>query len=232
MTDNLPVPILSQLMPAGIPYGRTVIVEFDPDSLWYATAVNIIARCLKSQLGADFHAFSNHPADVRSNLSRLGVDVPQAEATGLLWIIDFYSPGIGAQSKEKWTVSSLKLTDISIDRRQRDQQQRPCLHLDDNWSVVFDHNDEKAVIQFLRTKVIPGTRSTQRAQLLGLSRGIHSEYVYKSLEDAAYGVVDIKTQEVESKPESFVRVRSLKGQTHDRAWHRIILNENFEVTLQ
>lgn len=219
-------------MPTGIPWGRTVIVEFDPDSFWYATASNIIANCLKANLGADYHAFSTHPDDVRSFLSKLAVDVPQAEKAGLLWIIDYYSPGIGAQSKEKWTVSSLKLTDISIDRRQRWQVQRPCLHLDDNWSVVFEHNDEKSVVQFLRTKIIPGTRATQRVQLLGISRGMHSDYVYKSLEDAAYGVVDIKTQEVANELESLVRVRSLKGEVHDSAWHRILLNENFEMSLE
>ncbi len=219
-------------MPEGIPYGKTVLVEFDPDSIWYLMATNIIAKCLKSQLGADYHAFSNHPDDVRANLSRLGLDPREAEQSGLLWIIDFYSPGIGVQSKEKWTVSSLKLTDLAIDRRSRRHVQRPCLHLDDNWSIVFEHNEEKDVVQFLKTKIIPGTRESQRAQLLGLTRGLHGEYVYRSLEDAAYGVVDIKTQEIEGSPDSFLRVRSLKAGVHDKAWHKLTIDRNFETALQ
>lgn len=226
------MPVLDRLIPEGIPYGRTVIVEFDPDSVWYPLAVNMIAKCLKSQVGADYHAFSNHPDDIRANLSKLGIDARQDEESGLLWIIDFYSPGIGVQSKEKWTVSSLKLTDIGIDRRRRHQVQRQCLHVDDNFSIVFDQNEAKDVVQFLRSKILPGTRESQRIQLLGLMRGVHSEYVYRSLEDAAYGVVDIRTQEAAGKPESFVRVRSMKAGTHDGAWHQLTLGPDFQIALQ
>jgi len=217
-------------MPEGIPYGKTVIVEFDPDSVWYSLAVNIIANCLKSELSADFHAFSNHPDDVRSNLTKLGVDVHRAEESGQLWIIDYYSPGIGVRSKEKWSASSLKLTDMGIDRRKRFEIERRCLHLDDNWSIVFEQNQERDVVQFLRTKIIPATRESQRVQLFGLTRGLHAEHVYGSLEDAAYGIVDIRTQEATG--ETVTRVRSMKAGSYDKAWYKLKVEPNMEVKLE
>jgi len=52
------------------------------------------------------------------------------------------------------------------------------------------------------------------------------------LEDGAHGVLDVRTQEVQGSLESFLRVRSMKSQTHDKKWHRIILNNDLTVGLE
>lgn len=181
--ENLSVPILEKLIPGGVRYGTCILVEFDSDSLWYATAVIIVAQTLRREIKSDYHAFSNHPDDIRLRLRRIGLEPETLERKGLLWMIDFYSPGIGAKSTERFTAESLQLSqvamdieDISLARAVVDEQRR-SLHVDENWSPVFMYNEEKSMVQYLRTNIMAGVRRLRLVNLLGITRDTHSQYV-------------------------------------------------------
>ncbi len=67
--------------------------------------------------------------------------------------------------------------------------------------------------------------------LQGFIRGIHSEWLYKRMEAASDGVIDVRVMEREEEAKNFLRVRSLKGQPHDSRWHEIKIKSNGEATL-
>lgn len=49
------------------------------------------------------------------------------------------------------------------------------MHIDDNTSVVVQYNDEKAFIDFWRTKMIPEARKSEFACLHSVVTGAYSD---------------------------------------------------------
>lgn len=237
MVEGLTIPIIDELVGGDIPFSEVILIEFDPDSSWFLTAVSMVAQMLKSGRSATFHSFSNPPDKVRGRLRRQGLDIERMETDGRFAIIDWYSASVGAQSNEKNAISSLQVSQMAIELVGIRQEVRKSpgflkdIHLDDNWSVVFEQNDEKSVVQFLTTRVLVNLSFAKTVHVCGITRGLHSDYVYKTLENAAYGIVDVRAQELGGQVESLIRVRLMKEQNFDSRWHKLRVNENFEVSL-
>jgi KaiC/GvpD/RAD55 family RecA-like ATPase len=66
----------------------------------------------------------------------------------------------------------------------------------------------------------------------GVVRGVHSEWVYKRLEDAYDGIIDFRLEETGEETQDLMRIRSMRDLRHDRKWHRLKIADNFEVTLE
>ncbi|MGA8903987.1 MAG: hypothetical protein WB661_03145, partial [Candidatus Bathyarchaeia archaeon] len=181
------------------------------------------------------------PDNLRSQLRKLGLNVEEFEAGGKLEIWDWHSATLGQKSKEKFVGAStgLKAADLSIDIGREELKPAMAgetypeyLRIWDNCSVMARFNDDKAWVEFLVTRVFPSGFHSKSTIIVGVIRGIHSEWVYRQLEDAADGVIDFKIDEIGEETRDVFRIRSMRNVAFDRKWHRLNIGENLEVTIE
>jgi KaiC/GvpD/RAD55 family RecA-like ATPase len=226
------------LIPGGIEYGVNMLVEFEPDSLWFETSFALAAYALRNRARTDYHTWIQPPGKIRDALSKFGLDVETLEREDLLRVADSYSSqtGLGIPgASQKWVSGSVKIADLSIMAAQlikgHNEADKRRLHIDDNNSVLTEYNDEKAVIQFYRNRLIPECKARELAAFHSLAAGVHSDGFYKQFELFCDGIIDFKNQEKEGLIGQYVRVRMMRGQTPDSRWRKIDLLENGEVTI-
>ncbi len=243
MSDILAVPILKQLIPEGIDYGMALLVEFEPDSIWYETSLTIAAQALREGVKTAYHTFRHTPRDVERAFARFGLDGKKLKNDGLFELIDSYTvqTGLGApeklhsESTEYALIESLKLPDWSISYSQAvkagiPEKEKRWLHIDDDTTVLAKYNSENTFIEFVRTRGLPITRSTETIALSALLKGVASDAFYRQMEALNDGIIELKTQEKEGEIEHKLRVRAIRGKNFDSKWHTLKLQDNGEVT--
>ena len=241
MPESLNLPFLKDLVPAGLTFGANYLVEFEPQSLWYETMLTLAAEALAERVRTDLHTFSHIPKEVRETLSRLGVNVARSEENDLFRVIDSFTvtTGIGVPERkvgrlERYQSKSIHLADWSdaamheITEGVPDTEHRR-LHLDDNLSVLAQYNDEKALIDYWRTRFVPWSRSLQLSVLHSLTTGVHSTSFYNQFETLCDGIFDFQSREAEHGMEHYFRVRTIRGRAHDSSWRLLRLSTNGRV---
>lgn len=242
MAAAVAIPILREFVSGGLDYGTNLLVEFEPNSLWYETSLTMTAHALKEGIRTEYHTFEHVPGEVRAALSKLGLEVKTSEEEGTLRIIDSYTVQTGLSSPEKgagtraYLTQSVKVSDWSIAIAQAvktgiPETEKRWLHIDDNTSVLLQYNDEKAVIDFSRTRGIPRTRARQAVFLHSLVTGIASDSFYKQFESLCDGTIHFRSDERADEIEHYVRVRALRTRTFDSRWRRLRKLDNGEVTI-
>lgn len=238
MSRSVPtIPILADLIPDGLEYGINLLVEFEPDSLWFETSFAIIAYAMRSQIRADYHTWTRSPEKIREALGRLDVDVQRLEGEDRLRIVDSYSTqtGLNVPQKSHFSDSSVKIADLSIAATQsiktHDETDKRRLHIDDNNSILAEYNEEKAVIQYYRTRIIPECKARELAAFHSLAAGVHTDTFYKQFELFCDGIIDFKSQEKDGLIEQLVRIRLMRGRSYDSRWRKLSLQKNNEVIL-
>lgn len=224
--------------------GTSLLVEFEPDSIWYETSLTFASQALKDGIRTDYHIFQHTPSEVREALNRFGLNVQQLEEQDALRILDSYTvqTGLGvAETSEKSRVpshysQSLKLSDWSITNVQRiksgvPEEDKRRLHIDDNTGVLLQYNDEKAFIDNWRTRSRPHTKVQEIVLFNSLMKGAASDTFTKQLESLSDVLIDMRTQEREELIEHILRVRALRGRPSDSRWRRLRVQDNGEVTL-
>jgi KaiC/GvpD/RAD55 family RecA-like ATPase len=160
----------------------------------------------------------------------------ELEETNRLWITDFYTAGVvGQKSKEKFSVESLKVADLSIWVAKEVLHEEPdpdFLIIDDNTSNLDRFNEEEHWIELLLSRILPMAKMRQITQFTSIMAGVHSEWAYKHLEAAADGVLDFKIDEQAGETRDLMRIRSMWNLGFDRRWHALNTLKNFEVTLE
>ena len=256
-SERVNIPLVSELIPQGIKPNTILIVEYDPDSQWFALATTIAARFLLANGRVGYVAFTRSPDDVRRDLSSLGVDVSSVQKEGRLTVDDWYSASLtggrlessGGQTSFNEPIEggmrmrSLKVADLSV-QWLRDAKYGPqpfdivetwppgSLSVGESFSALLRFNEERELMEWTETRVIPIERKRKGVSLWGLVNGIHSEVYYKRLESALDGVIDVRVTEREGETKDLLRIRSLKGQPHDHSWHEIQIKENGEAALK
>ncbi len=245
----LALPILNELVPGGFGYGINLLVEFEPQSIWYEASLTIAAHALSSGIRTDYHTFQHIPNEVIDALTRLGADVKKLEEEDLLRITDSYTAQAGLSASYKpersgytdtagrpYGIQSLKLSDWSIAVAQKikagyAEADKRRLHIDDNTSILARYNKENEIIDFWRTRAIPQARAQELAFLHAVVTGVASDAFYRQFESLADGIIEFKSQEKEGHIEHLVRVRTMRGRTYDSQWHELQLLDNGEVKL-
>ena len=231
------------MIPDGIEYGATLLVEFKPDSLWYETSLTIAAQVLRHRAKTYYHAFAQSPKVVRESLIRLGLDVENLERDGLLKIIDSYTTQTGlGQPEAQFTLEhqpsvslSTKLTDWSIDQAKSiksgyPEEKKRWVHIDDNFSVLNRYNQESAIIDWVRTRDIPENRASEMIVFHSLLLGVASESFCNQMEVLHDIIIDFQSVERGEEIEHQVRVRLVRGKQVDSRWRRLQVRENGEVS--
>jgi KaiC/GvpD/RAD55 family RecA-like ATPase len=244
LSDSVILPLLKELIPGGIEYGTNVLVEFEPDSLWYETSLTLAAHALRNGIRTDYHTFQREPNEVRGAIASFGLDIEKLEDQGSFRIIDSYTVQTGLSEPEKpktgpipFQTQSVKVSDWSIAIAQEYKKGVPefekrRFHIDDNTSVLLQYNAEKVIIDYWRTRALPQARARGRAFVHSAVVRAHSEAFYKQFESLMDGIVEFKMEEVGGTTQQLVRVKVLRGRKYDQQWHRLRVKDGFEVFLE
>lgn len=232
--------LIEDLLTEPLPAGSNLLVVYDATSQWYRVSLNIAREWLRAGGDVGYNVAAQRPDNIRSQLEKLGLNVKELEADGKLEIWDWYSATLGQKPKDALVgASSLKAADLSISIAQDELKPAMAgeaypeyLRIWDNSSVLARFNEDKAWVEFLLTRIFPSGSYTKSTLLVGLIRGVHTEWVYGQLEDAADGVIDCKLEEIGEETSDVLRIRSMRSVGYDRKWHRVNIGENLEVTIE
>jgi hypothetical protein len=210
--------------------------------------MTIIGIFLKSKNHASYVCQVHSPSSVKENLSAIGVEVEQAIESDLLDLDDFYSATLTGgrlenagsepeRTREGIRFHSLRVQELSLAflKTSKGASERTAvvnawppgsLVVDECLSSLARFNEEKPLLEWYESRVCPELRRVRRITIVGLSRGIHSDWFYNRFEGFSDGV-----REHEEDIKNFLRVRNLRGQPHDSRWHEIEIKENGKAIL-
>jgi len=240
----LELPILSELVP-GFDYGKVLLIEFEAQSLWYEASFTITSAALKKGIRTEYHTFSHIPNDIRESLSKHGLVAKALEQDKILRIIDSYTiqtglgtpdPLISGTTGQKHLTQSVKMSEWSIAASQQMKQEiseedMRWLHVDDNVSGLADYNDEKTILNYWRTRMIPAARMYQEAFVNALLVKVHSDSFYTQFEALCDGILDFRSREDGDRLVQEARARLIRGKSYDSKWRQLKLGENGEVSV-
>ncbi len=244
MDRALSLPILSDLIPNGLSYGASYLVEFDPESLWYETSVTIAVGAIKLGIKTEYHTFSRPGDEVRGLFAQHGLSVGELEEKNVLRVLDTYSPVSSLETRARkgrsidFASSTLPGTDdwITLARKQIKEgvppAERRWLHIDDNTTLMLQYRDENAYFDRWRTGFLPWLRARELSAINAFVSGAASEAFYRKVEALYDGIIDIKSQKGGDSVEHYVRVRRMRGKAFDSQWHRLQLSPTGEVSVQ
>lgn len=237
------LPILGELVPGGLEYGRFYLVEFEPQSLWYESSLTLAAHAVRTGVKTEYHVLVHPPVRVREALQSLGTDVKRMEEQDSLRILDSHSVTTGLQNPDRpqavpdaYQSRTLNVQDMGIDlerqiREGLPEKQKKWLHIDDDTTVLCRYNEEKTILDYKRTRWVPYARSRELTEVAALVTDTASQGFYREFESFSDGIFDFRSREESGRMEHHVRVRTLRGKACDTSWHRLTLTENGEVKL-
>lgn len=238
-TEEPPVPLLTSLAGGGIGFGRIVLVEFQPGSLWFELTVTLAAQALTAGVPTDVHVFQHPPADVRRALRTQGVEVERCEASGQLRILDSYSVQTGLSVPEELAPYGFASGSLRMEEWKRasprvldDPKERRRIHLDENDSVLARYNTEEEILDFFRTRAYEGARRNELLFVHAFAAGLHSARFFQEIEALADAILDLgRAEEVGGSFTYTVRARRLLGKNVDARWRTIGLGDRGEIVL-
>lgn len=242
MADSLTLPLFEQILPEGLHYGTIVLIEFEPDSIWFEASLTIAAQALRKGQKTEYHTFQHAPIDVRRDLTNLGANLGALESTGLFKLIDSYMFQMGGlvpieQGRDQ-RVHTLKVADLSIAdakdfhaRPELPAQEKRSLHIDDNTAIFTRHNTEAAVFDFFRNRVCYMNRNEEHIALFSILRGTVSDTFLSQFESISDGIIDFRAEEKAGEIEQLVRVRIMRRNKFKSRWQSLNIMDTGEVTL-
>jgi len=234
--DALPrIPLIEDLTTGPIPTGSNLLIEYNPVSQWYNASLTIAAGWVKTGGRVNYHALLQPPINVRARLKQLGLNVDVLEGENRLRIIDWYTATLGRKSSEKLAHQSLKVADVSIDfskHLSENQPQPDLLNIDDDSSTLARFNEEKNWTEFVLTRDMPSSPVRKSTMINSLTKGVHSEWVYKRFEAAFDGVIEFELEESGKATKDMIRIRSMRNVGFNREWHLLRIGDDLEVTLE
>ena len=238
------ISLIENLLNEPLQPGKSILVEYDPTSVWYQASVSVAAEWLAQGGTVTYGVTSQPPENIRSQLKKLGVDVARFEADDKLRVFDWYTATLGRRSNEKYAFYSLKAADLSVLHSKymmasadavdslKPVPSPDWLRILDDTSCLERFNEERSWVEFVRTRLIPISSLWTSTGIGGIIKGVHSEWVYKNLEAASDGVIDIKLDESTEEARSMMRIRSMRNVGFDAHWYPLKIAETSQVSLE
>jgi len=158
-------------------------------------------------------------------------------------ILDSYTvqTGLGApdmpmhKTPQQAMAESVKLSNWSIADAQTMkapmENDMRWLHMDDNVSALGSYNDEKTILNYWRTRIIPAARRLETAFVNALLVKVHSDAFYSQFESLCDGIFDFRSREDGTRLLQEARVRVIRGKPCDTRWRQLELKDNGEVKI-
>lgn len=254
--ESIQIQLLADLIPDGVKPGTMLLVEFDPDSQWLSLATTMTSHFFRDNRHIGYLAMVRPVEDVERCLAALEVDFGPAVQSGRFVIEDWYSAtltgGLLGSLNEKGPifertpsglcVRSLKVNDLSVEWLKTSKAGPQIYDIIDLWpggslviaesfSGMLRFNEERPFVEWIESRVNPGERKRKGITIQGLVRGLHSDWLYKRMESASDGIIDVRVMERDEEAKNLLRLRTMKGQPHDAHWHEIRIKSNGEATL-
>ena len=254
--ESTEIQLLAGLVPEGVKPGTMLLVEFDPDSQWLSVATTITSHFFRKNHHVGYLAMVRPVEEIERWLTQLGVDFAPAIQNGRFVIEDWYSATLSGgrldslnekgpifeRTPSGLRVRSLKVSDLSVEWLKASKAGPQIYDVIDNWpagslviaesfSGMLRFNEEKPFAEWIESRVNPGERKRKGVTIQGLVRGLHSDWLYKRMESASDGIIDIRVMERGEEAKNLLRLRTLKGQPHDTRWHELQIKSNGEATL-
>jgi len=235
------IPLIEDLTTTPIPPGSRFLVEYDSASEWYNASLTIAAGWLRSGGRVAYNAATQPPKNIRLRLKQLGIDPETAEESESLHLYDWYSATLGQKSVERLNEDSLKVADLSVVFLKESKgfmepirESSTGMMIVDDISTLDRFNEEKAWVEFVLTRLIAREpfRPSRQIAVIGLVKGLHSERVYKRLEAAFDGIIDLRLDESGEETRNLMRIKTLRNVGFDSRWHPLSLDNKFEVILK
>ena len=212
------------------------MAEFDSTSVWFNASLNIAVGWLRTGGRVGYNVAFQPPEDLRSQLRRIEPNIDDYEMKEKLKVWDLYSATLGRKSTEKYALESLKVADLSL-RMSREFHKiitpgPDVIEIVDDLTVFARFNDEKNWVEWELTRDFAAYKTQKVTEILGLIKGVQSEWAYKRLEAASDGVIDFKVDELIDPPRHMMRIRSMRSVGFNGRWQALKIGENSEVTLQ
>ncbi len=239
--------ILDELIPEGIRYGASYLVEFGPDSPWYETSLTIVASALRSGIRTEYHTYMHAPQEVRESLGKLGLQLKDLEQRDSLRILDTYDvmtglahpetpEGMKSKGREPYEHQSFDITHwssrvVNMIKAGVAEDEKHWLHIDDNTSVMCHYTDEKLMVDIWRTRIIPYAKIRELAMFHSVMMGIASESFYKQFESLCDGIIEFRSGDEQGRVEHYTRVRTMRGMSSDTRWRRLKLHNDGSVSI-
>jgi KaiC/GvpD/RAD55 family RecA-like ATPase len=242
LAQGIDLEILGELAPGAFHYGMTCVAEFESHSLWHEISLTIAADALSKGIKTEYHVFQHTPADIRSALKEMGVEVEKFEERGKFRIMDTYTPTTPLKASSEGraepllsgTIPDVARWERAIRAKLRqgfEEEEKRWLHIDDNEAILLQFNNEEYITKGWRTTLVPMVRARELLVLHALVTGVASESFYRKREASADAIIDIKTEEEGRRLETYIRLRALRGARFDSRWRRIELAETGRVRL-
>lgn len=228
-TESKRVSILSELL-GGIPYGRVILILFDPDAQATALLTNISADYLRA--GGDLLYFSDcQPVpELRQVFQTLGLNIADYEARDSAVLFDAYSAQMGEKSDEKYRAVALNLNELSINIAKSAPQWPPgsLVVYESLSNLAF--GQESVFAKFSR-KAVSIWRPQGVIMIVGFALGLHPPTFYQEMKLISDAVVEVRLEENKGEIVNTIRARSFKGRRADTRVRRIIFDDKMKATL-
>jgi archaellum biogenesis ATPase FlaH len=229
-TKKLDLPILCEIF-GPIPYGRVILVLYDPDTQYSSLMINIAAGHLKTGGDLLYLSSSAPTVEIRQQFNDLGVNIAEYEARDTAVLFDVYSGLMGVKSSEKYQYTAANLNERSITIGQSAPQWPPgTLVFVESFSSLGGDQD-KVFAKFSR-KVMGVWRAQGAVIVLGLAVDIHTSEFYQEMKLASDGVFELKLKEHDGEVINTIRARIMKGRSSDTRWKQILFDSRMKATLR
>jgi len=229
------IALIEELTKGPIPPGSNILVEYDAASQWFAASFTIAAEWLRTGGRVSYCVAIRSPDSFRTQLNQLGLRAEELETHEKLMIYDWYTTTLGQKSTEKHAVDSLKVADLSLyfsKEWMRIPSSPDLLRVTDDISCLSRFNDEKNWVEIFLSRYVPSTSRANSTTIRGIINGVHSDWVYRTLEASVDGIIDFRLQESGKGMKNFMRVRTLRNVAFDSEWHALSVDDSFKVTLE
>jgi len=228
------IPLIEDLVTGSIPSGSNILVIYDATSQWQNLFATIAVGWLRGGGKIRYILCAEPPEKIRLRISRLGLNYTDFEANERLLIMDAYTATLGLKSKEAHMIPSWKVSDLSVgfvaDLKNPEQMPDSSRIIDDE-GIAARFNEDTTWVEYVLPRVVPQARATKLTQLIGLPLGVHSDWIYKRLENAHDGVLDMKIEERNGEIRNLLRIRIMRDLDFDSQWHEVVADEKTGLRL-